>query len=71
MFVDGELVIYGGGRCDFTALRRCIHPAAAHVARLKATPASFVLFDVLAARGRDLGLEPWRWPEDAAAAAGR
>jgi ATP-dependent DNA ligase len=58
--VDGELVIYGGGRCDFTALQRRIHPAVGHVARLSAaTPASFVLFDVLAARWKDLRGEPW------------
>src|SRR5690349_23173038 len=47
--LDGELVVYRGGRCDFAALQRriCGRPG------IGAT-ASFVAFDLLAVAGRDL-----------------
>jgi ATP-dependent DNA ligase len=58
--LDGEVVIYNGGRLDFTALqRRVIHPAGA-AARARELPASFIGFDVLAAGGIDLRSEPLR-----------
>ena len=51
--VDGELVIASPRGLDFDALQLRLHPAATRVAKLAAqTPASFVAFDVLAARGR-------------------
>ena len=47
--LDGELVIYRDGRCDFAALhRRLARPTR------PPTTASYVVFDVLAVAGRDL-----------------
>ncbi|RPI56909.1 MAG: ATP-dependent DNA ligase, partial [Acidobacteria bacterium] len=46
---------------DFDALQMRLHPAASRVAKLaKATPASFVAFDLLAADGRDVRALPQR-----------
>jgi ATP-dependent DNA ligase len=47
--LDGELVVYRGGRCEFGALQRRVsgRPSVA-------VAASFVVFDVLAVAGRDL-----------------
>ncbi len=54
--LDGEIV----GR-DFSALLGRLHPAASRVTRLvDESPAWFVAFDVLAARGRDLTGAPFR-----------
>lgn len=51
--VDGEIVVVGAHGLDFDALQQRLHPAASRVATLsKATPASFVAFDLLAAGGR-------------------
>jgi ATP-dependent DNA ligase len=59
--LDGELVIRQGGRLDFTALQRRIHPSAMHAARRSAvTPATLVVFDVLVAEHRDLRPEQYR-----------
>jgi ATP-dependent DNA ligase len=53
--VDGEIVVATRGGLDFDALQQRLHPAASRVARLAvATPASFVAFDLLAARGASL-----------------
>ncbi len=53
--VDGEVVVVGAAGPDFDALQQRLHPAASRVARpAVATPASFVAFDLLAARGRSL-----------------
>jgi ATP-dependent DNA ligase len=53
--LDGEIVIAGPQGLDFDALLLRIHPAASRVAKLaKESPASFVAFDVLAFRGKDL-----------------
>ncbi|HZV94252.1 MAG TPA: ATP-dependent DNA ligase [Caldimonas sp.] len=53
--LDGEIVVAGPSGLDFDALQQRLHPAATRVARLaKATPASFVAFDLLATRGRSL-----------------
>jgi ATP-dependent DNA ligase len=53
--LDGELVVYRGGRCDFGALQRRVggRPGVA-------AAASFVAFDVLAVAGRDLRSAPYR-----------
>jgi len=59
--VDGEIVIATPHGLDFDALQMRLHPAASRVAKLaKATPASFVAFDLLAADGRDLRALPQR-----------
>jgi AraC-like DNA-binding protein len=48
--VDGEIVVVGARGLDFDALQQRLHPAASRVAKLaRATPASFVAFDLLAA----------------------
>jgi ATP-dependent DNA ligase len=53
--LDGELVVDHGGRLDFNALQRRIHPAAGHAARRGIlTTAALVVFDVLAVGGQDL-----------------
>jgi ATP-dependent DNA ligase len=57
--VDGEIVITTPRGLDFDALQLRLHPAGSRVAKLaKETPASFVAFDLLAARGRDLMAAP-------------
>ncbi len=46
---DGELIVTDGARSDFDALLQRIHPAESRVRRLASeTPASYVLFDLLA-----------------------
>jgi ATP-dependent DNA ligase len=51
--IDGEIVVAGENGLDFDALQQRLHPAASRVAMLaKATPASFVAFDLLAAGGK-------------------
>ena len=53
--VDGEIVIATPEGLDFDALQLRLHPAASRVEKLaKATPSSFVAFDLLALDGRDL-----------------
>ena len=53
--VDGEIVIATEAGLDFDALQLRLHPAASRVEKLaKATPSSFVAFDLLAHDGRDL-----------------
>jgi ATP-dependent DNA ligase len=53
--LDGEIVIATPRGLDFDALQLRLHPAASRVAMLaKATPASFVAFDLLALDGRDI-----------------
>lgn len=52
--LDGEIVIAAQDGLDFEALLQRIHPAASRVNMLaKQTPASFVVFDLLYADGRD------------------
>ncbi|MGH2704270.1 MAG: ATP-dependent DNA ligase [Actinomycetota bacterium] len=47
--VDGEIIVMLDGRLDFEALQQRIHPAASRVRMLaERTPATFVLFDLLA-----------------------
>jgi ATP-dependent DNA ligase len=53
--LDGEVVIITPNGLDFDTLQLRLHPAASRVAKLaKETPASFVAFDLLAARGKDI-----------------
>ena len=57
--LDGEIVMPGPHGLDFDSLQLRLHPAASRVQKLaKEMPASFVAFDVLAARGRNLMAEP-------------
>jgi ATP-dependent DNA ligase len=52
--IDGEIVIATPDGLDFDLLQMRLHPAASRVEKLaRETPASFVAFDLLAARGRD------------------
>lgn len=57
--LDGEIVIVGANGLDFDALLQRIHPAASRVKMLaKATPASFVTWDLLALGSEDLREQP-------------
>ena len=57
--LDGEIVIASPDGLDFDALQMRLHPAASRVEKLtRATPASFVAFDLLAAGGRDRMAQP-------------
>jgi ATP-dependent DNA ligase len=57
--VDGEIVIAGERGLDFDALQLRLHPAASRVQKLaKASPASFVAFDLLAAGGTSIQDRP-------------
>ena len=59
--IDGEIVIATADGLDFDALQLRLHPAASRAAKLaKATPASFVGFDLLAVDDRDLRGVPQR-----------
>ena len=59
--VDGEIVIATADGLDFDALQLRLHPAASRAAKLaKATPSSFVAFDLLAFDGEDLREVPQR-----------
>src|SRR6266545_4724941 len=58
--VDGEIVIAGEEGLDFEALLLRIHPADSRVKQLaSASPASVVLFDLLALGDRDLRGTPF------------
>ena len=60
VLVDGELVICCDGRADFPALLARLHPAASRVERLaRETPASYVVFDLLAVGDEDLTDHPF------------
>ena len=53
--LDGEIVMPSPQGLDFGGLQMRLHPAASRVAKLaKATPASFVAFDLLARDGKNL-----------------
>ena len=57
--LDGELVIPIGGILSFEALQMRLHPAESRIRKLaRETPAQLMLFDCLAAGGRDLSGEP-------------
>jgi ATP-dependent DNA ligase len=58
--VDGELVVVTGDELSFDTLQLRLHPAESRINRLAAeTPASFVVFDLLALGDRDLTGEPF------------
>ena len=58
--VDGEIVVPVSGRLEFWALQQRLHPAASRVDRLAAeTPASLVVFDLLALGDDDLTAAPF------------
>ena len=58
--VDGEIVIAGDKGLDFEALLQRIHPAESRINMLaRATPASFVAFDLLALDDTDLRPAPF------------
>jgi ATP-dependent DNA ligase len=57
--LDGELVVAHGGRLEFETLQERIHPAASRVDMLaETTPASYVVFDLLALDDEALTHEP-------------
>ena len=57
--VDGEIVMPTAHGLDFGGLQMRLHPAASRVAKLaKATPASFVAFDLLEVDGKSLMNQP-------------
>jgi len=63
LVLDGEIVVFtsDGKGLDFDALLQRIHPAESRVRRLaKETPASFIAFDLLALKNRDLRGSPLR-----------
>jgi ATP-dependent DNA ligase len=56
--IDGEIVIASEAGLDFDALLQRIHPAESRIKLLaSSTPASFVAFDLLALRDKDLRAE--------------
>ena len=58
--VDGEIVLAGPDGLDFDSLQLRLHPAESRVRMLSAQiPASFVAFDLLAVRDRDLTQQPF------------
>jgi ATP-dependent DNA ligase len=58
--LDGELLVERNGTYDFSALLARLHPARTRVERLASeTPASYVVFDVLAIGDRDVRAEPY------------
>ncbi|MFR9802545.1 RNA ligase family protein [Pseudonocardia sp. RS010] len=58
--LDGELVVWHQGRLDFTALQQRLHPSASRSSQLAVQrPAAFVVFDLLASKGRDRRAEPY------------
>jgi len=58
--LDGELVVAADDGFDFATLMARLHPAASKVASLAAaTPATFVVFDLLARDDRDLRSVPF------------
>jgi len=54
--LDGELVIYRGGHCDFVALHQRLTGGRGRAV----AAASYVVFDVLTVAGRDLRSLPYR-----------
>jgi ATP-dependent DNA ligase len=55
LVLDGEIVVSGPNGLDFASLMLRLHPSPSRVLRLRTeTPASFVVFDVLAAGRTDL-----------------
>ena len=60
LVLDGELLVTGGAGADFPALLARLHPAPSRVALLaERTPATYVVFDLLAAAEEDLRAQPF------------
>jgi ATP-dependent DNA ligase len=58
--LDGELVVWRAGRLDFAALQDRLRSGPVRVRDLAAaTPAAYVVFDLLAHRGTDLRARPY------------
>ncbi len=58
--LDGEVVVVGDGTTDFDALQMRIHPAESRINRLAdETPASLIVFDVLAHDGASMLDHPY------------
>jgi ATP-dependent DNA ligase len=58
--LDGELVCWNEGRVDFAALQRRLHPSDTRAQELAAaTPAAYVVFDILALAGTDVRTKPY------------
>jgi ATP-dependent DNA ligase len=61
LLLDGEILAVRDGVPDFSALLLRVHPAATRVARLaRETPATYVVFDLLADGDEDLRPRPFR-----------
>jgi ATP-dependent DNA ligase len=61
LVLDGEIVVFNaeGRSLDFDVLQQRLHPAESRVRRLaRETPASFIVFDLLAKGDRDLRRDP-------------
>jgi ATP-dependent DNA ligase len=59
--LDGEVVVWNGDRLDFGLLQQRMVTAASRLGpQLRAFPASYVAFDLLAAGGSDLRPQRWR-----------
>jgi ATP-dependent DNA ligase len=59
--LDGEVIIMTKDGLDFDALQQRIHPAESRIRKLAAeTPAAFVAFDLIAARGKGVMDRPQR-----------
>jgi ATP-dependent DNA ligase len=59
--VDGEVVVWSGERLDFGLLQARMTASRGRIGALVAAhPASYVVFDLLAAGGTDLRGRPWR-----------
>lgn len=58
--LDGEIVVWHGGRADFAAVQRRALTSEQHAPRLAAEhPAGYAAFDVLEAEGTDLRARPY------------
>jgi ATP-dependent DNA ligase len=59
--LDGEVVVWRGGRFDFAALQDRLRSGSARVRRLvTAAPAAYIVFDALVINGEDLRDRPYR-----------
>jgi ATP-dependent DNA ligase len=59
--IDGEIVIATASGLDFDALQMRLHPATSRVTKLaRETPASFIAFDLLATKARNVMTLPQR-----------
>jgi ATP-dependent DNA ligase len=59
LVLDGELVVWVGGRLEFAAAQERLVAGARLAELVRTQPASYVVFDLLAADGADLTAWPW------------